>query len=602
MKSIKVRLIVFFMILIAVGALVTGFIVYRSYLQFLDDSIVQRLSSAVHVADAAIDFSRSAELFEDGADESEYYLENVETIHFLNEKLNMEYIYSMSQDSNGSWFFLLDSGDFNAEPEDMTYMYELDEIYEGLLAAVETGELFIDDGYATDEWGTFRSAFLPIYDKDGNLVTVIGSDIEASEIQGIKKSILIQLFAAVLIGVVITGFCAVWISGRIVKPLEKATESLKEIASGNGDLTKRLDKKADDELGKMVDSYNKFLDMVNGMLLKIVDSTDELQLTGSSLMTNMGESASSVEEITANIVSIKRQVQNQSDSVEDSSAAVSQINGKIDNLGIVIGDQSASITESSAAIEQMVGNITAVSNNMETLSGLFSELKVFSGEGKVKIAEVLSQVNSISEQSESLQEANTIISSIAARTNLLAMNAAIEAAHAGEAGRGFSVVSDEIRKLAEQSAVQSKTIGNSLKGVLESIKSVVVTTSETEKTFEKVINHVQVIGPLELEVNNALTEQKSGSGQILEALSTMKQVTVDVRDGSTEMKISSDLLQNEIKKLNEINSEVTQSMVEVEVGAAEIQSSTISGKKLMGRNQASIESVMFETGKFKLKK
>lgn len=602
MKSIKVRLIVFFMILIAVGALVTGFIVYRSYLQFLDDSIVQRLSSAVHVADAAIDFSRSAELFEDGADESEYYLENAETIHFLNEKLNMEYIYSMSQDSNGSWFFLLDSGDFNAEPEDITYMYELDEIYEGLLAAVETGELFIDDGYATDEWGTFRSAFLPIYDEDGNLVTVIGSDIEASEIQGIKKSILIQLFAAVLIGVVITGFCAVWISGRIVKPLDKATESLKEIASGNGDLTKRLDKKADDELGKMVDSYNKFLDMVNGMLLKIVDSTDELQLTGSSLMTNMGESASSVEEITANIVSIKRQVQNQSDSVEDSSAAVSQINGKIDNLGIVIGDQSASITESSAAIEQMVGNITAVSNNMETLSGLFSELKVFSGEGKVKIAEVLSQVNSISEQSESLQEANTIISGIAARTNLLAMNAAIEAAHAGEAGRGFSVVSDEIRKLAEQSAVQSKTIGNSLKGVLESIKSVVVTTSETEKTFEKVINHVQVIGPLELEVNNALTEQKSGSGQILEALSTMKQVTVDVRDGSAEMKISSDLLQNEIKKLNEINSEVTQSMIEVEVGAAEIQSSTISGKKLMGRNQTSIESVMFETGKFKLKK
>jgi len=183
----------------------------------------------------------------------------------------------------------------------------------------------------------------------------------------------------------------------------------------------------------------------------------------------------------------------------------------------------------------------------------------------------VSQVNNISAQSESLQEANTIISSIAARTNLLAMNAAIEAAHAGDAGRGFSIVADEIRKLAEQSAGQSKTIGNSLKGVLESIKSVVLTTSETEKTFEKVINHVQVIGALELEVNNALTEQKTGVGQILEALSNMKQVTVDVREGSEEMKKSSDLLQYEIKKLNEINSEVTQSMVEVKIGAAGIQ-------------------------------
>ena len=600
-KSIKVRLIVFFMVLIAAGALVSGFLVYRNYIKFLDESIANRLSSAVLAADLAIDFSRVNELFIEGADEEAYYLESLETIYQLKERLNMVYIYNMSQDSDGNWNFLLDSGSYEADPEDVTYLYELEEPYEGQLAAIDSKGLHVDETYGTDEWGTFRSAFYPVYDKQGNLLTVIGADIEASDTQKTKRNILILFLSSVLIAVIITGLCVVWIAGRIISPLVQTTESLEEIASGRGDLSKRLEKKADNELGRMVDSYNHFQDTLNNMLLEIVSSTEELKSTGNRLSDTMSESATAVEEITANIGSIKNQVQSQSNSVADSSTAVTQIYSRIDNLGDIIEDQSSSITESSAAIEQMVGNIMAVSTNMEKLSNLFNELKVFSDEGKMMIGDVLGQVNSISSQSESLLEANTIIANISSQTNLLAMNAAIEAAHAGESGKGFSVVADEIRKLAEQSAVQSKTIGLSLKGVLESIESVVRATSDTESTFEKVINHVQIISPLELQVKDALDEQRSGSSQILEALSSMKQITVDVRDGSVEMKSSSDLLRNEITKLKEISNEVKHGIEEIEVGAKGIQESTSSGKELVFKNQASIEAVRSETGKFKLK-
>lgn len=599
MKSLKIKLILSFVVLIIFGAFLSGFIIYSSYVNKMDDYVTDKLASAVYSAELAVDFTKSGELFQERAEESTYYIDGLDKLYRLNESLGMEYIYNISSDGNG-WFFLFDSGNVE-ETEDNTFLYELEEMYEGAAIAIERKELYVEEEYSSDEWGIFRSAFLPVFDDSGKLITVIGADIEVSENQTLKRKILILYFSSILMAALFSGGVSIVIAGRIINPIIQTRDSLEDIASGHGDLSKRLSKKTNDELGQMVDSYNHFQDTLNSMLGKIVTSVESLNESGEDISLSMADSANSVEEISANITSIKKQVENQTKSAGDSSAAVEQIHVGIDKLGDIIEEQASGITESSAAIEQMVGNITAVSGNMEKLSGLFTELGYLSDEGKIKIGDVHGRVNNISSQSESLLQANTIISNIASQTNLLAMNAAIEAAHAGESGKGFSVVADEIRKLAEQSSSQSKTISQSLKGVLESISAVVRATSETEETFEKVIDHIRIISPLENQVKDALSEQKSGSDQILEALASMKIITESVREGSLEMKNSSNLLNMEMKKLKEISNKVNEGMFEIESGAIGVQEATVVAKHLVLQNKSYIEEVKNETGKFKLR-
>jgi len=602
MKSLKVRLILFFISLVMAGTLISGYVIYSNYRKFVDQSLDDRLTAAVTIAQAAVDFTKVNALLEEGGNETPFYKESLRKLDEIREALGLEYIFNLTLTGPDEWTFVFDTADAHPEDFDDLSYQQVYEPYEGMLLALEKKGLHVAEDFYTDEWGTFKSSALPVYDDNGNLITVIGADLDASLVQSAKRRVLLIFLFSVAGTVGVTALVAVGLARSIVKPLEETTQSLEEIASGKGDLSKRLTKKENNEIGRMVDSYNNFQDSLNGMLLQIVKSAGALDSTGKRLSENMFEYASAVEEIVSNIASINRQVKNQSQSVDESSRAVSDIHHKIEKLGSVILAQSSSITESSAAIEEMTGNIAAVSKNMDSLSGFFRELQGFSDEGKVKIANVMDQVKNISQKSQALQEANSIIAGIAAQTNLLAMNAAIEAAHAGDSGRGFSVVADEIRKLAEQSAVQSKTIGVSLKEVLGSINSVVDSTSETEKTFEKVIGHVKLIGPLEMQVKEALVEQRTGSSQILEALSTMNQVTVDVTDGSRDIKESSDLLVNEIQTLNRITGEVTGSMGEIESGVRRIQTTTSSGEELVKENEESIQEVLNETNRFKLKR
>lgn len=601
MKSIKVRLIGLFLVISAVGALITGTILYVNYLRFSEEAIDSRLQNAVYAAELALDLANIGEIFKEGSNETAYYKENLKKIYQLNEKLGMKYLYCMSLGEDKHWYIMLVSFEYNAPPEESVYLLRFDEIYPGVVEAVNKKGLQINDYYTTDEWGSYRSAYLPVYDKSGKLLTVIGADFDSGEIRAAEFVILLKFIISVLLSVVIAAICAILFSRFITRPINRTTDSLVEISSGKGDLSKVLKKEADDELGRLVDGYNNLIDSLNEILQKIVNSSNVLKENGQVLSGSMQSSATAVEQITANIFNIKKSIDNQSGSIAEASSAVSQINVKNENLDRIIEEQSASITESSAAIEQMVENIRSVSNNMEQLSRLFSELKTFSESGRESISHVLEQVTTISTQSQALQEANTVIAGIASQTDLLAMNAAIEAAHAGEAGKGFSVVADEIRKLAEQSAMQSQSIGKSVKGVLDQIQDIVDKTGETEGLFDQMNRHVNLIGPLEMQVKSALDEQKTGSGQILEALSNMRGHTSEVREGADEMKISGEQLLHQMERLSTINSEVEQGMNEIRQGAQTVQEKTINGKELVLLNQENIEKVFIETSRFKLK-
>ena len=212
-----------------------------------------------------------------------------------------------------------------------------------------------------------------------------------------------------------------------------------------------------------------------------------------------------------------------------------KIQTMMEQLNEHVEEQAASVTTSSAATEEMIANIQSVTDTLSKNTQNVKELQEASVAGHTGLSEVATNIQGIARESESLLEINSVMQNIASQTNLLSMNAAIEAAHAGASGRGFAVVADEIRKLAESSSKQSKTIGGVLKGIKGSIDKITKSTDAVLGKFNAIEDGVKIVAVQEDSILNAMEEQGQGSKQILEAVGTVNEVTHKVKEAARRL-------------------------------------------------------------------
>ena len=206
-----------------------------------------------------------------------------------------------------------------------------------------------------------------------------------------------------------------------------------------------------------------------------------------------------------------------------------RLNDMMELLNNQLESQSSAITQSSSAIEEMIANIRSVSETLSKNAENVKTLKESSVVGHSSLNEVAADIRGIAEESESLLEINSVMRNIASQTNLLSMNAAIEAAHAGNSGKGFAVVADEIRKLAENSSQQSKIIGTVLKKIKESIDKITRSTESVMNKFSAIEDSVKIVAEQEGNIFNAMTEQGAGSNEILQAIAQVNDITSQVK-------------------------------------------------------------------------
>jgi methyl-accepting chemotaxis protein len=266
----------------------------------------------------------------------------------------------------------------------------------------------------------------------------------------------------------------------------------------------------------------------------------------------------------------------------------------------MIAEQAAGVAEASASIEQMVGNIGSVSASIDRMAVEFGELALAAEEGKATQVAADDRIAQITERSRSLLEANETIASIASQTNLLAMNAAIEAAHAGEVGKGFAVVADEIRRLAETAAGQASAVKGELAEVQRSIDAVVDSSLASQASFERVATMIGKTGAVVREVKDAMAEQGIGSSQILEALKAMNDITVEVRTSSSEMNSGNVKILAGMKRLSETAEEIRDSMAEMSDGAGEISGNAKKASTLAEETRNAISQAHGAAVKFKI--
>ncbi|MDR2797344.1 MAG: methyl-accepting chemotaxis protein [Treponema sp.] len=427
---------------------------------------------------------------------------------------------------------------------------------------------------------------------------------------GTDKNIILEkvnalTFFTIILGVVATLITAAIIfvvSGTIAKPIVKVALTLKDISEGEGDLTKTVNINSKDEIGDMARYFNATLEKIRNLVLTIQNQTDSLVNVGNELAGNMSKTATAVKEITANIQRIKSRVINQSASVTETKATMDQITNNIGKLKEHVDRQSDSVAQSSSAVEEMLANIQSVTQTLVKNVANVQELIEASTVGRSGLQEVATNIQEIARESEGLLEINAVMENIASQTNLLSMNAAIEAAHAGEAGKGFAVVADEIRKLAENSGEHSKIISTVLKKIKDSIDKITRSTTSVLNKFEAIDNGVQTVSDQEEHIRNAMEEQSVGSKQILEAIAQLNEVTRIVQNGSTEMLEGSRQIIEESKNLELVTQEISNGMNEMAVGADQINETVNRVNTISEENKDNIEVLVQEVSKFKIER
>ena len=409
----------------------------------------------------------------------------------------------------------------------------------------------------------------------------------------LKNMILIGLFMFVLY------FTLAFIFAGALKRYFKRLEIVfGKIASG--DLTDRLAVKKNNEVGRIMMNLNTAIENNHTMICLLKDEADKMNSIGSQLSSSMEETAAAIKQIGENVKGVKEKAMSQAAGVTETVATVEQINGRLSRLVSSIEMQTESINESSVVITRMAENTVKIAKtldqNNELIKTVYGQTKV--GKDGARTANEI--VKQIAEKSASLLEASQIIQNIASQTNLLAMNAAIEAAHAGESGKGFAVVADEIRKLAEGSNLQGKQIAAVIKETTEIIHNITEAGSRAEKTFIDVYELVSQISEKEDSILEVMREQEEDGKHVLDAIKRINDVTSEIDSASAEMLEGGNQIGQEMQKLAEITLETTDSMNEIASGADQITIAVKEVSDITQKNKASIENLSNEVSKFKV--
>lgn len=355
------------------------------------------------------------------------------------------------------------------------------------------------------------------------------------------------------------------------------------------------------ELGVLINSINAMKNSTRDVIEKIAYSTDTIKSKSKQLIDFMEDTKESTEDISGIIEEIEKDSNEQKAEVEKSSKAVEKILNNIEDLNAAVNVQTMAIEESSSAIEEMIKNIESVSSILSKNNENVIQLSKASEEGRQIVQEAVAASQSILEQMKGLSEASKAIQDIASRTNLLAMNASIEAAHAGKFGQGFAVVANEIRKLSNQSKVQGDQISATLKLFSDSVIQITNEIDKVSDSFLNIYSFAQTVKEQEEIISCAMKEQSLGNKQILGSITSINDTTEMVHTGSSEMLDNGKNVENIINRFKDFSDKITLDVQKITNLSEKITKNVEQSEKSSNETYKNLQFLQEDLNSYKIK-
>ncbi|HBD95210.1 MAG: hypothetical protein A2015_04605 [Spirochaetes bacterium GWF1_31_7] len=495
MRTIRNKLLVFLSGVILFTGLVISLFVVILYNNYLDSSIEDYLLKGSHVISNQFDLTDVDSLIALAEDE-DLYLDYLKKIDTVSKMFGFIYIYVLKK-SGDDFIFALDTGIIE-DGFDENFL----KVYEGcpseVSKAYDTGEIQITKKPYVDEWGTFKSSYKPLV-KDNQITGILGVDYDISYINRLKKN-LVFIYVFIFIGLIIIILLSLlYLSKIILHPLKMISDHATKLSKGN--LTVMIYKGGKDEIGILVDTLNKMVENFIEILSNIKLVSEKLYLTSKENKV-ITESFSDI-------------ANNQASSIEEVSSTIIQSSASIKN----ISDSSILITD-----------------------------KLKTGAGKAELGftyldKIISSIDTIASQSKRIRKSLNLINDITDETNLLALNASIEAAKAGEFGLGFSVVADEIRKLAEKSQITTKEIEIGIKDNNDIVEIAKTTIQNSQAIIKEVLETTMEASNVISSISGAINEQSIGQHEIIKSIDNLDKSMQDFVSKIETINRSSDELE-----------------------------------------------------------